>query len=292
MFSEVKDGISVIVVSSHTGAALERTIDSVLAQGEGVELVLVDNGNPPDVESRLIERFKDVVDVRVMTGHGDVGLVRGLNLGARVARGKYLLFLDETCCLEKGVCAFLRKTAAQRTRPFFMTGRIVDAKGVEKPFLRCSFLTPKIGFVHAFGLSGVFPHMVLDLGKQPLLKKMMDIPAFGCAACVFLAKETLFDHGGLDERFFPSLAVMSFCCRVHRAKGDILFAPHVLARSEGMQKRVVSKNEEKQRLVALMRYYFENFEDSYPHLVLLGLNFVDALRAFVGALLGVKTTVL
>ena len=48
-------GVSVVIVSYWTGPVLTAAIDSVLAQDqEGVvELILIDNGNPPDVTSGL-----------------------------------------------------------------------------------------------------------------------------------------------------------------------------------------------------------------------------------------------
>ena len=96
--------VTVVMVSYRTGPVLAQAIDAVLAPDQtGVgELILVDNGNPPEVASALAHRGDADPRLRLISGHGNVGYARGCNLGAREARGRYLLLLNPDCCLGGG----------------------------------------------------------------------------------------------------------------------------------------------------------------------------------------------
>src|SRR5690606_19327994 len=85
------------ITSYHTGPALWLAIHSALKQAALKELILVDNGNPPQV----VEKIHALEDKRLvlLTGHGNVGFAKGCNLGAAAATGDYLLFLNPDCLL-------------------------------------------------------------------------------------------------------------------------------------------------------------------------------------------------
>lgn len=94
LFKDFSYDVTVVMVSYHTGAALWRAIDSVLAQEGLNELILVDNGNNADTRQRLVKKNMKEPRLKVLSGHGNIGLYQGYNLGAERAKGRYLLFLS------------------------------------------------------------------------------------------------------------------------------------------------------------------------------------------------------
>ena len=75
--------------------------------------MLIDNGNPPEVTAELACRVETDPRLTLVSGHGNVGFARGCNLGARRAKGRYLLLLNPDCRLGPGaVPALLAEATA------------------------------------------------------------------------------------------------------------------------------------------------------------------------------------
>ena len=83
--------VSIVMVSYHTGPILKTSIESVLKQTLPFELILVDNGNPPDMRQSLAALADSNERVHLHVGHGNVGFAKGCNIGARNAKGDYIL---------------------------------------------------------------------------------------------------------------------------------------------------------------------------------------------------------
>ena len=113
------EGVSVVMVSYRTGDVLFVAIDAVLARDqEGVaELILIDNGNPPEVVAELVRRAEAEPRFTLVGGRGNIGFAQGCNLGARHARGRHLLLLNPDCRLGPGAVPALRADRQQPGQP-------------------------------------------------------------------------------------------------------------------------------------------------------------------------------
>jgi glycosyltransferase involved in cell wall biosynthesis len=82
---------SVVIPAYNYGAYIAEAIDSALAQtARGVEVVVVDDGSTDDTAA-VLERYEGRVRVHRQVNSG-VSVAR--NVGARLARGRYVAFLD------------------------------------------------------------------------------------------------------------------------------------------------------------------------------------------------------
>ena len=106
--------VSVVIPCYGHAAYLPVALDSVAAQGEGVETVVVDDGSPdPEATARVVERRPSV---RFLARpHAGVSAAR--NSGLEACRGRFVLFLDADdrllpAAIEAGLDRFARRPEA------------------------------------------------------------------------------------------------------------------------------------------------------------------------------------
>lgn len=261
---------SVVMVSYHTGPVLDKAIASVLAQTAEVELVLVNNGNPPEVEGRLMERFKEDPKVRYLTGHGNIGFGRACNLGARMARGDRVLFLNPDSALPSDALVKLYKQEEGLKRPFMLGARLVDEQGRDQRGCRRELLTPQTALIEALHLYRFFPDKRLNLHEEPVPKKRVPMPAIS-GAFMYMVKEDFWRVDGFDEKYFLHVEDMDLCLRFRRTGGEIYFVPDVVVTHVGSTSQVTSAFIEKCKLKSFIRYFHENFSATTPQPLLWAL---------------------
>jgi len=93
----VRGRISVVLVAGGDASMIERSIDSVAAQTyRDLELVIAGHALPELVASKLTERVADLPFSATIVPGVDAGrsAAQAANVGARIARGDYLAFLE------------------------------------------------------------------------------------------------------------------------------------------------------------------------------------------------------
>ena len=180
---DLRGEVSVVMVSYWTGPVLAQAIDAVLApQQAGVgELILVDNGNPPDVTKALARRAEVDPRLRLVSGHGNVGYARGCNLGARGARGRRLLLLNPDCCLGPGAVPALVAEAAALDGDWMLGCRVCNPDGTDQRGSRRALLTPVTALVEALRLDRLSPR---SLRRHRLNRHDTPLPEEVARACL------------------------------------------------------------------------------------------------------------
>ena len=124
--------ISTIIVSYNTYDLTVEAIRSALLSSPEMksEVIVVDNNSPDESGRKLSERFADQTDlVRIIQREDNVGFSAANNIGASVATGDVLFFLNPDTVVKPGTlqslhsffsmeCIFL--TLVQKVRPIHM----------------------------------------------------------------------------------------------------------------------------------------------------------------------------
>ena len=227
-------GVSVVMVSFWTGPVLDAVIESVLAPDQAglLELVVVDNGNPPEVTARLARRAQAEPRLALLTGHGNVGFARGCNIGSRRARGRYLLLLNPDCRLSAGAVPALIDEAGALGEHWMLGARVLDPDGSDQRGSRRALLTPLTALVEALRLDRLAPGRLgrhrLNHHDAPLPRRTTRVPVVS-GACMMLPAATFRAVGGMDEGYFLHVDDLDLCLRLHRGGIPVHFAPHVEA---------------------------------------------------------------
>ena len=276
--------VSVVMVSYRTGPVLARAIDAVLAPDQaGVgELILVDNGNPPDVTAALARRAEAEPRLRLVSGLGNVGYARACNLGAREARGRYLLLLNPDCCLGPGaVPALLAEaprsiaTGCSAAACAIPTAAISAARGGRSspPSQRWSKRSGSTGFRRGFFGGTGSTSTICPFPRASHACLPSAAPACCCRPRPIAAA------GGLDDGYFLHVEDLDLCLRLHRAGTPVYFAPHVQAIHHAGSSHADPLLVEWHKTRSLLRYFGLHYR-ALPWLALLGPLAAGCLARF------------
>lgn len=228
-------GCAVIIVSYHTGPCLMDCIRAALGESAAREVVVVDNGNPPEVLAALQKMAASEPRLTLLTGHGNVGFGKACNLGAAATTSPYLLLLNPDSVLRPGSLDGAMTLLGTRPDIALYTIRIENPDGSEQRGCRRNLMTPWTCLVEATGLHRLGFRRI-NLNQTPPPTALTEVE---CISGSFM----LFPHpffekiGGMDEDYFLHMEDVDVCLRVHNAGGGIWFDPafsatHVQGTSE------------------------------------------------------------
>ena len=279
------EGVSVVMVSYRTGPVLTAAIEAVLARDqEGVvELILVDNGNPPEVVTELVRRAEAEPRFKLVSGHGNVGFARGCNIGAGQARGRYLLLLNPDCRLGPGAIPALLAEAAALGGGWMLGCRVLDPDGSDQRGSRRALLTPRTALIETFRLDRLAPRFFhrhrLNQHERPLPGGTTRVPAVS-GACMMLPAATFHAVGGMDEGYFLHVDDLDLCLRLHRAAIPVYFTPHVEAVHHAGSSRASPLRVEWHKTRGFLRYFRVHFRSPLSLFLVVPLIGAGALVRF------------
>jgi GT2 family glycosyltransferase len=90
--------VSVIIVSYNTSNLLLECLNSIKEKTNGIdyEIIIIDNASSDDSVKMILRNFPDI---KVIQNKENIGFGRANNLGAKIANGKYLFFLNSDTIL-------------------------------------------------------------------------------------------------------------------------------------------------------------------------------------------------
>jgi len=274
--------VSAIVVTFHTGESLELCLRSLFAEPWIDEVILIDNGNPPEIASSLRALQADRRDVTLIQGQGNVGFARACNLGADVASGRYLLFVNPDAVLQRGAAERLVTAGRKAHSPWIVGGRLVDKRGREQRGARRELLTPWTAIVGVLGLGGLekLSPVFRDVHRERDPKPDAVVPMPVVSGAMMLTPRADFQSiGGFDEGYFLHVEDIDICRRVGEAGGAVLFEPTAEALHFGATSKASWIKIESHKARGLARY-FAKFARSPGEKVTVAL-----LSPFIGMVL-------
>ena len=254
-------GISAITVSFQTGPVLIECLDALIGAPEIDEIVLIDNGNPPDVETWLDARAATEPRLRVVRGRGNIGFGAACNLGAAHAVGQKLLFINPDVVLAPGAAARMAEALAAARAPALIGGDVRDAHGEPDRGSRRDRVTLWSAFVAFSGLSRFerFAPVFRDLHRHgdPLPESAAEI-ANVSGALMMLSREGFAALGGFDEGYFLHAEDIDLCWRAANAGGQVLFQPGAIGAHARSTSAAPSRDIERHKAMGLARFFVKS----------------------------------
>lgn len=256
-------GVSVVMVSYHTGFPLMDAVGAALDQPQTRELILVNNGNPPEAIGLLKTLAAKDKRLVLVSGHGNIGFAAGCNLGAALAKHDYLLLLNPDCLLPVGGLGRLLQEGTLAGQNWLIGGRLLNPDGTEQRGCRRETLTPKLALVEALRLHRLLPKHRFNFHTDSLPSSTVSVPVIS-GACMLMPSEHYRAVGGMDNGYFLHVEDIDFCVRVRQRGGEVLFCPHVpllhhQGSSDGSALFV-----EWHKARSFIRYFNRHFIGNYP----------------------------
>jgi len=250
--------ISTIIVSYKTGPALHECVKAVLASPRIDQLIIVDNGNDPAMQTWMDIQAQKHPPITIIRGQGNVGFARACNLGARSAIGEVFLFLNPDAILQPGTMALLQTALDEAPAGSIIGARLMNPDGSEQRGSRRGRLTPWSALVSMTGL-GRFAHVhpvFTDMHQenQPVPDTPIAVHAIS-GACMLISRADYQHLGGFDESYFLHVEDLDLCRRVRQQGGKVIFVPQARIMHYGSTSKSKRLIVDWHKATGLVRYF-------------------------------------
>jgi GT2 family glycosyltransferase len=219
--------ISIIVLSFNGGEDTLNCVKSVLQSNySNFELIVADNGSLDGSVERLNALFAADSRIKIKNNQGNLGFSKGNNEGAKIASGKYLVFLNQDTLVKKdwlnGAVNFLESTpdvGALQAKTLNLTNpQLLDSAGV---------------FLNITGLAIVRGHGEPD---TPEYQRITYVSS-GIGAALFIRFDLFNKIYGFDEDFFILCEDGDLCWRVLLSGYKVVYYPNSVVYHRGRSSR-------------------------------------------------------
>jgi len=214
--------ISIIILTYNSSAYILNLIKSLISLRDEFEIIVVDNASTDDT-LKLVESSGLKVQ-KVIKLPKNIGFAGGINAGAKVSSGEYLLFLNPDTVFEHGTIKDLLKIYEKNEKVGIVGGKMIDENGNPERSAGRFFNLFEV-LITVLGLDEVF-----GVRFSPKKFTKVDFVSGG----FMMVKKDLFEKlRGFDEKFFMYVEDMEFCFRAKKIGINTYFTPNAVVSHKG-----------------------------------------------------------
>jgi GT2 family glycosyltransferase/glycosyltransferase involved in cell wall biosynthesis/SAM-dependent methyltransferase len=203
--------IPVLNHARHTFACLKRLLEQT--EGEGYEVIVVDDGST-DETPQMLRRMRNM---RVIRNEKNQGFVKSCNLGASLARGEHLVFLNNDVLVTKGWLSSLLKTVEETPAAGAVGAKLLYPDGTLQ---EAGAIVWSDGSAWNCG-RGEDP-------EKPEFNFLREVD-YCSAACLLVKREAFERVGGFDPRYAPAYYEdTDLCFSIRRLGYRVLYQPRAV----------------------------------------------------------------
>lgn len=191
--------LSIIIVSYNTKDLLDHCLKSIYANTKNIEVIVVDN-NSIDGSVEMAE--KKYPQVLIVKNKLNLGFGKANNLGAGIASGDIILFLNSDTLIKKETISKLLK---------FFEDNINIGVAAPKIILPTHQIQP-----YSYGSDPTVWSVILEKFKKPKNKIKTKRVDWVTGAALAIRREIFLALGGFDENIFMYFEDNDLCLRVRK----------------------------------------------------------------------------
>ncbi len=243
--------VSVIIPNKDHVNDLKTCLNSVLSKTTwtNYEILIVENNSTAAATFQYYETLKDETRVRVINYTGGFNYSAINNLGAREAKGDFLLLLNND---------------TEVLSPDWMTRMLEHAQRRDVGAVGAKLYYPDNTIQHAgviLGLNTLADHAFKNVQKEVIgyfgRTHLIQNASIVTAACMMIRKDVYFEMGGLDETFAVAFNDVDLCMKLRQKGYLIVFTPYAeLSHYESKTRGLEDTPKKKKRFHAeVLRFY-------------------------------------
>ena len=209
--------ISVIIAVWNSKTYLSNCLDTLIAQTfRDFEVIIVDNGSKDEAVDGLRERYPSL-DLRTERLDSNRGFAAANNIGARLARGKWLALLNTDAFPEPDWLEKLVQASDEHPEYTFFSSRQIQAK--DPKFLD--------GAGDEYHVSGLAWRRYYNYKERSYGLQLEEV--FGaCGAASLYLRDKFLRVGGFDEDYFSYFEDVDLSFRLRLVGGRCLYVPQAV----------------------------------------------------------------
>lgn len=214
--------ISLVIVCWNSGRHLPHCLENLSVQTfKNFEVIVVDNGSDDNSTMDLPKKYPDL-EIQVEYLAHNQGFAAANNLGAKIARGKWLVLLNADAFPETGWLAELISASESHADIASFTSR------------QLQFSNPGIldGSGDAYHVSGLAWRIGLGYPADRYGLRVTEVFS-PCAAAAMYLRQAFLDVGGFDEDFFSYFEDVDLGFRLQLRGYRCLYIPEAVVHHVG-----------------------------------------------------------
>lgn len=216
--------LSIITVPYNSEKVIEWFLDLAFKNlPKWAELILVDNAstdNTSNIATKLIFERNMQESVKLLQAPANLGFSKGCNIGAKVARGEYLLFLNPDASFDSNSLLDMLSFYEKTDDAGLVAPKLITDNGETQTSVK-NFPTLKRAFQEYFlNKKHVYTEYAPE-GDSPVVIESV----YGAA---MLIKKDLFEAlNGFNEKFFVYYEDTDLCLRLSKMGKKVYYLPNV-----------------------------------------------------------------
>jgi hypothetical protein len=227
--------LSIIILSYNTKDLILSCIESIIEQyrkeleKNRIEIIVVDNNSADDSVSAIASLPLKNFSIKLILNKENVGFGRGANIGAKTAKGKYILFLNSDTQAEDNGFLKMADFLEKNPKVAILGGKLHNADGSAQPSTGKFYNLPYLVI------------MLLGLERLGFLRSSPDKIRkvdWVSGACIMVRQSVFEKLTGFDEKLFMYMEDMEICFRAQK----LGFATYFYLNVKLMHKSLGSSN--------------------------------------------------
>ncbi len=255
--------LSIIIVNYRCRAYLDRCLASIFAKndlGVAIEVIVVNNGVAVEMEG-LATLYPEV---RILQCVANKGFGSANNLGASVATGEILFFLNPDAEIISQGFSEIMQAFEKDPEIGILGSRLVLPDGNVQPWIAGIKIS----------LWNILANNLNCVRDSYYWQSERPVEVFWVAGtALFIPKKLFLGLGGFDSNFFMYFEDVDLCCRMHFLDKKVVYFPGFSVLHHGGKSFLLKKNQKKNYYLS-QDYYFRK------HLGLFQTVLLKFLRLF------------